>query len=63
MAIKKDNIVETLWEIQHEDLFAEAFTTNKGTFVNIRYRKGTVTLPLEDALMILQTAKNYGKGQ
>lgn len=55
--------VETLWEIQDVDLFAEGFTTPKGSFVNISKKGSSVTLTLEEAFMILKTARNFAENE
>lgn len=54
----KEIKIETLWEINTpQGLFAEAFTTGKGTFVTISRKSGNVTITEEDAYMILNQLK------
>lgn len=51
--------IETLWEITHGDLYAEAFKTQKGTFLTIMRGKGFVTLTADDIEMLLKTVEEW----
>ncbi len=59
---EREHTIETLWEITTPTgLFAEAFRTTKGTFIQINKKGNTVILEQEDIVMLLKTLKNYEK--